>query len=58
MTEQENEKNDKFWLYIGGLITVLLMIIAIVKHNEDAKFAPIQQLVDEEAKMMNIRVLK
>jgi hypothetical protein len=34
------------------------MIIAIVKHNEDAKFAPIQQLVDEEAKMMNIRVLK
>ena len=58
MTEQENEKNDKFWLYIGGLVTVILMTIAIVKHSETAKFAPIQQLFDEEVKMMNIRVLK
>ena len=51
------ENNDKFWLYIGGLVLAIVTVIVMVKHSEDEKFAPIQQQLNEEAAQMNIRVL-
>ncbi len=57
MSQEEIEKNDKFWLYIGGLVLAILMTIGIVKQSEDEKFAPIEKQLQEEAKLMNIRVL-
>lgn len=57
MSEQEIEENDRFWLYIGGIILAIVTTIVIVKHSEDEKFAPIKQQLDEEIALMNIRVL-
>jgi hypothetical protein len=57
MSEQQIEENDKFWLYIGGIILAIVTAIVIVKQSENEKFAPIKQQLDEEAALMNIRVL-
>lgn len=51
------EDNDTFWLYVGGLVLVIVTTILMVKHSEDEKFAPIQQQLNEEAMQMNIRIL-
>jgi predicted thioesterase len=51
------EDNDKFWLYIGGVVLAIITTIVMVKHSENEKFAPIQQQLNEEAAQMNIRVL-
>lgn len=51
------ESNDKFWLYIGGVVLAIITTILMVKHSENEKFAPIQQQLNEEAAQMNIRVL-
>jgi hypothetical protein len=57
MSEQEIEENDKFWLYVGGIVLAIVTTIVIVKQSEDEKFAPIKQQLDEEIALMNIRVL-
>lgn len=54
---QEEPKKDKFWLYVGMTSFVLITTLVLVKLNEDAKFAPIKQQVQEEEAQMNIRVL-
>lgn len=54
---EEIENNDRFWLYIGGVVLAILTTIAVVKQSENEKFAPIKQQLDEEATQMNIRVL-
>lgn len=51
------EDNDKFWLYVGGVVLAIVTTIVLVKQSEDEKFAPIQQQLNEEAAQMNIRVL-
>lgn len=51
------ENDDKFWLYIGGVVLAIITTILMVKHSENEKFAPIQQQLNEEAAQMNIRVL-
>lgn len=51
------QKKDNFWLYVGCTIIVLLAVIALVKQSENEKFAPIKQQLEEEAALMNIRVL-
>ena len=54
---EEIEKNDRFWLYVGALVLALLTTLAIVKKSESDKFEPIKQQLEEEAALMNIRVL-
>ena len=56
MTE-EDQKNDKFWLYVGLTLFVILTGIFMVKQSENEKYAPIKQQVEEENAQMNIRVL-
>lgn len=56
MNGQEPTK-DRFWLYVGGTVFVIVAGIAIVKQSENEKFAPIKQQIEEENAQMNIRVL-
>jgi hypothetical protein len=57
MYQEEIEQNDKFWLYVGGLVLAIVTAIVIVKQSENEKFEPIKQQLDEEIAQMNIRVL-
>lgn len=57
MSEEEQEK-DKFWLYVGGAVFVIVTAILLIKQSENEKFAPIKQQVEAENAQMNIRVLK
>ena len=54
---EQIEENDKFWLYIGGVVLAIVTTIVIIKQSEDEKFAPIEQQLHEEMSQMNIRVL-
>ena len=56
MNKQE-QKKDKFWLYVGGTLFLIIAGIAMVKQSENEKFAPIKQQIEEENAQMNIRVL-
>jgi hypothetical protein len=55
--DNDTQTKDKFWLYIGGTILTLLLVIAMVKKSEQEKFSPIKQQLQEEKALMNIRVL-
>lgn len=58
MTEHnEDHKADRFWLTVGAITLTLVTVLILVKKNEDDKFAPIKQQLDEETQQMNIRVL-
>jgi hypothetical protein len=56
MNEKAQQK-DRFWLYVGAITLALVTVLIMVKKNEDEKFAPIKQQVEEEIAQMNIRVL-
>lgn len=53
----ESQKKDKFWLYVGSVTLALVTTLVMVKKSEDEKFAPIKQQLQDEAALMNIRVL-
>ena len=57
MNEEQTQTKDKFWLYVGGTVFTLLVVIAMVKQSENEKFAPIKQQIEEKAALMNIWVL-
>jgi len=54
--EQIQEK-DNFILYVVLLAAVLITALLALKFNENEKFAPIKDQLDEETRLMNIRVL-
>jgi len=54
--EQIQEK-DNFILYVALLAAVLIAGLLALKFNENEKFAPIKEQLDEETRLMNIRVL-
>ena len=55
--DNDTQTKDKFWLYVGGTILTLLLVIAMVKKSEQEKFSPIKQQLEEEKALMNIRIL-
>jgi hypothetical protein len=55
--DNDTQTKDKFWLYVGGTILMLLLVIAMVKKSEQEKFSPIKQQLEEEKALMNIRIL-
>ena len=57
MSEVAQQK-DKFWLYVGITMFVIVAGILLIKQSENEKFAPIKQQVAEENAQMNIRILK
>jgi hypothetical protein len=57
MSEVE-QKKDRFWIYVGITVFVIVTGILLIKQSENEKFAPIKQQVKEENAQLNIRVLK
>jgi hypothetical protein len=57
MSEVE-QKKDRFWIYVGITVFVIVTGILLIKQSENEKFAPIKQQVQEENAQLNIRVLK
>jgi hypothetical protein len=56
MSEVAQQK-DRFWIYVGITVFVIVTGILLIKQSENEKFAPIKQQVEEENAQMNIRVL-
>lgn len=54
----EEIKKDHSTLYIALVATVFIGVLLAVKSNENDKFAPIKQQLEEEQRLMNIRVLE
>jgi len=54
----EVQNKDRFWLYVGITVFVIVAGILLIKQSENEKFAPIKQQVQEENAQLNIRVLK
>jgi hypothetical protein len=54
---EEVQQKDKFWLYVGITVFIIVTGILLIKQSENEKFAPIKQQVQEENAQMNIRVL-
>jgi len=58
MTEQTQEQEkDHFVLYLVLATVVAIGALIAVKLNENQKFAPIKEQLNEENRLMNIRVL-
>ena len=55
--ETQAQTKDRFWLYVGCITFALVTTLVLVKKSEDEKFAPIKQQLQDEAALMNIRVL-
>jgi hypothetical protein len=56
-TMSEQQIVDRFWLYVGIAVFVIVAAILLIKQSENEKFAPIKQQVELENAQMNIRVL-
>jgi hypothetical protein len=56
MTEEIKEK-DNFILYTALIAVVFIGALLVVKSSENDKFAPIKAQVNEELRLMNVRVL-
>lgn len=57
MSEVAQQK-DRFWIYVGITVFVIVTGILLIKQSENEKFAPIKEQVAEENAQLNIRVLK
>ena len=55
--DEETQVKDKFWLYVGCTVFVLIAVMIMIKLSENEKFSPIKKQLEEETAMMNIRVL-
>lgn len=55
--DEETQVKDKFWLYVGCTVFVLIAVMVMIKLSENEKFSPIKKQLEEETAMMNIRVL-
>lgn len=58
MNEQlQVEEKDHFVLYLVLATIVMVSAILAVKFNENEKFEPIKQQLEEENRQMNIRII-
>ena len=57
MSQKTSEK-DNFVLYLSLATITPVGVLLAVKLNENEKFAPIKQQIEEENQQMNIRVIR
>ncbi len=57
MTDQQEKEKDHFVLYVTLATVALVGVLIAVKLNENEKFAPIKDQINEENRLMNIRVI-
>ncbi|WP_305908454.1 hypothetical protein Q9L42_010640 [Methylomarinum sp. Ch1-1] len=53
----EQQEKDHFVLYVAVFAAIAVGALLAVKMNENEKFEPIKEQLQEETRMMNIRVL-
>ncbi len=53
----EEQTKDNFWVYVGIAAFLSIAVLLMVKKSENDKFAPIKEQLEEETRLMNIRVL-
>jgi len=58
LMNQPTPEKDNFVLYLSLATIALVGVLLAVKLNENQKFAPIKQQLEEENKQMNIRVIR
>lgn len=56
-THTEQAPKDRFVLYTALATILLVGAIVMVKLSENEKFAPIKDQLNEENRLMNIRVI-
>ncbi|WP_198942670.1 hypothetical protein [Methyloprofundus sedimenti] len=56
MTEETQEKDYSVY-YIALVAIIAVSVLLTVKSSESDKFAPIKDQINEEHRLMNIRVL-
>jgi len=56
MSNEVTEKDNSI-LYIALVAVISVSVLLAVKSSEEDKFAPIKAQLDEEQRLMNIRVL-
>lgn len=54
---EETETKDYSIFYIALTAIAIITVLLVVKSSETDKFAPIKQQLEEEHRLMNIRVL-
>ncbi len=54
----ETQEKDHFILYVVLTAVVCIGVLITVKISENNKFAPIKAQLEEEQRLMNIRVIK
>ena len=57
MENPKDTEKDHFILYLVIATIAMVGTLILVKLNENEKFAPIKAQLDEENRLMNIRVL-
>ena len=55
--KEEKPEKDNFVLYLVLVTAALVGVILAVKMSENEKFAPIKEQINEENRLMNIRVI-
>jgi len=53
----EKQEKDYFVLYLALATVVMVGAILAVKLNENEKFEPIKQQIEQEHRLMNIRII-
>jgi len=56
-TQEQEQEKDRFVLYMVLATVALVGAILMVKISENEKYAPIKDQLNEENRMMNIRVI-
>jgi len=55
--ENQKQEKDHFILYVALVTVALVGTLLLVKQSESDKFAPIKDQLNEENRLMNIRVI-
>lgn len=58
MSQDLEQPQERFWLYVGGATLALVGVILMAKLSENEKYDPIIQQQKEEIARMNIRVVQ
>ena len=53
----EMQEKDYSMFYIALIASIFVAVLLVVKSSESDKFAPIKDQINEEHRLMNIRVL-
>ncbi len=48
-TQEPTQEKDHFWLYIAGLVAVVIVVLMVVRGGEHEKYATAKSAIAEDA---------